>query len=135
MIPDDLKHGILADATTRIDGVGTEVNRSREAAAVSESMSLAQAAEFLHVHPDTCARLTKTGIIPGCKIGRAWVYHRALLDEYLKEQCRSTAEKQKVRGGYESRSLATKLGNLRARRIARQRKSSSNTNGSALGEN
>ena len=71
------------------------------------------------------------GNYSGCKIGRAWVYHRALLDEYLREQCRSTAEKPKVRGGYESRSLGTRLGNFRARRIARQRKSLSNTSGSA----
>jgi excisionase family DNA binding protein len=47
---------------------------------MSDSLTLAQAAEFLKIHPDTCARLTKARKIPGCKIGRAWVYHRALLD-------------------------------------------------------
>jgi excisionase family DNA binding protein len=101
--------------------------------AASPSLSLTEAAAFLHIHPDTCASLTRTGVIPGCKIGRAWVYHRDVLDEYLRERCRSTAAKVKVPTGYESRSQAARFANLRARRTKRLLRNSSSENASEPG--
>jgi hypothetical protein len=39
-----------------------------------QSMGLQEAAEFLHCHPEELRRRAKAGVIPGAKIGRAWVF-------------------------------------------------------------
>jgi hypothetical protein len=49
---------------------------------MDESWNLAQAAQFLRIHPDTLAQRARTGDIPGTKIGRAWVF----LPEHLKQE-------------------------------------------------
>jgi excisionase family DNA binding protein len=58
----------------------------------NQSLNLAQAAKFLNIHPHTCARMTRAGRIPGCKIGRAYVYHQDILDDYLRDQCQKTSK-------------------------------------------
>jgi len=37
----------------------------------------------LKIHPDTLARRARAGEIPGCKVGRAWVFLPDLLREYV----------------------------------------------------
>src|SRR5690349_14922266 len=39
-----------------------------------DSMGLREAAEFLHCHPEELRKRAKAGVIPGAKIGRAWVF-------------------------------------------------------------
>lgn len=41
---------------------------------MSESWNIAQAAEFLKIHPDTLAARARAGKIPGARVGRAWVF-------------------------------------------------------------
>jgi excisionase family DNA binding protein len=86
-----------------------------------ESFTLHEAAAFLKIHPDTCARMTKAGLIPGCKIGRAWVYHKGVLDEYLRNKCgeavTANAHFRRV-GGFTSALTAERLAARRAQVIA-----------------
>jgi excisionase family DNA binding protein len=81
-----------------------------------ESWGLKEAARYLKVHEDTCAKLAKAGQIPGTKIGRAWVFLPDLLREYLRD--RSIAAKPRAHSPrrYETQSLAMELRRLRERR-------------------
>ena len=38
------------------------------------TLSLREAAEFLHLHPEELRQRAKAGHIPGAKVGRAWVF-------------------------------------------------------------
>ena len=63
----------------------------------SETWGIRQASSFLRIHPDTLAERARTGEIPGCKIGRAWVFMPELLKEYIR--CRSTVSPRVRTGG------------------------------------
>ena len=39
-----------------------------------KTLSLQEAAAFLHVHPETLREAARAGRIPGAKVGRAWVF-------------------------------------------------------------
>ena len=41
---------------------------------MSRTLDLQEAANFLHMHPDTMQRRAKAGLIPGAKPGRGWVF-------------------------------------------------------------
>jgi len=47
-------------------------------------ISLQQAADLLQMHPDTVKRKTRSGEIPGRKLGRRWKYRVSELDAYAK---------------------------------------------------
>ena len=49
-----------------------------------ETMGLIEAAAFLRVHPEELRRRAKAGIIPGAKVGRAWVFLKPDLAGYLR---------------------------------------------------
>ena len=49
-----------------------------------ETLSLIEAAAFLKMHPEEVRRRAKTGIIPGAKAGRAWVFITEDLAGYLR---------------------------------------------------
>ena len=65
--------------------VGTSEEESPKAAtAVSlRTLDLRQAALLAKVHPKTMQLLARRGRIPGCKIGRSWVFVKGLLVEHL----------------------------------------------------
>ena len=51
-----------------------------------KTLNLEEAAELLHVHPITLQQKAKTGIIPGTKIGRRWVFIDVDLLQYIRSQ-------------------------------------------------
>jgi hypothetical protein len=82
------------------------------------TLDLAQAATLLKVHPKTLQRMARGGLVPSCKVGRAWVFVERLLLDYLEarslsrvcasdlaesEACLSTGAKTLRTGGSSSR--------------------------------
>jgi excisionase family DNA binding protein len=49
-----------------------------------QTLSLQEAARFLRVHPEELRQRAKAGIIPGAKVGRAWVFIDEDLAHYLR---------------------------------------------------
>jgi hypothetical protein len=49
-----------------------------------KTLSLCEAANFLHMHPEEVRRRAKAGVIPGAKAGRAWVFIDEDLADYLR---------------------------------------------------
>jgi excisionase family DNA binding protein len=83
------------------------------------SWGLTEAAAFLRIHPDTLAQRARAGEIPGCKVGRAWVFLPELLREYLLERSVATKPRADAPREYASQPLSARLQGLRARRSAR----------------
>jgi hypothetical protein len=48
------------------------------------SLDLKQAAAFLRCHPEELRRRAKAGIVPGAKVGRAWVFLEEDLAAYVR---------------------------------------------------
>jgi Helix-turn-helix domain len=48
------------------------------------SLNLVEAAQFLKCHPEELRRRAKVGVIPGAKVGRAWVFLDDDLAQYLR---------------------------------------------------
>jgi hypothetical protein len=53
------------------------------------SLTLEQAAAFLHMHPETLRERAKAGIVPASKPGKCWVFLQEDLEGYLRA-CRYT---------------------------------------------
>ena len=87
---------------------------------IPDSMTITDAAAFLKIHPDTLALRCRAGLIPGCKIGRSWVFHRGLLDEYLRRRCQEQV-RSASHNGIASQSLASRLAAQRAQRMPGKR--------------
>lgn len=47
------------------------------------TLDLVAAAELLKVHPKTLQKLARQGLVPACKMGRAWVFIEHLLEQHL----------------------------------------------------
>ncbi|WP_366834236.1 helix-turn-helix domain-containing protein [Rhodoferax sp.] len=88
-----------------------------------------EAAQLLHIHPQTLMTRARTGVIPGCRVGRAWVFVESLLVEYLvaqslsrvsvagtqeRTECRSTEEKTHPIGGSSFRPSVANLARYRS---------------------
>lgn len=43
-----------------------------------------QAAELMHVHPETVKRRARRGEIPGLKFGKVWRFRASGLEEYIR---------------------------------------------------
>ena len=95
----------------------------------TRTLDAREAAQLLHVHPQTLMALARTGVIPGCRVGKAWVFVESLLIEYLvaqsllrvsvagtqeKTECRSTEEKTRPIGGRNCRSSVANLARYRS---------------------
>ena len=95
----------------------------------TRTLGATDAARLLRVHPQTLMSLARAGALPGCKIGKAWVFVESLLIEYLvtqsqmrvsvagtqeKPECRSTEEKTPQIGGSNCRPSAAKLARYRS---------------------
>jgi excisionase family DNA binding protein len=50
------------------------------------TLTLQQAAALLKIHPVTLQEKARAGVIPGAKIGRAWVFVEIDLLEYIRAQ-------------------------------------------------
>ena len=50
------------------------------------TLGLTGAAERMHVHENTVAKLIAAGEIPAAKIGRSWVMREADVDDYVQRQ-------------------------------------------------
>ena len=48
------------------------------------TLDLAQAAAFLHMHPEEVRRRAKLGLLPGAKPGKAWIFIDDDLAEYVR---------------------------------------------------
>ena len=48
------------------------------------TLTLVEAAAFLKVHPEELRQRAKAGLIPGAKVGRAWVFLQDDLASYLR---------------------------------------------------
>jgi len=73
-----------------------------------------EAAEFLHIHPDTLKERARAGLIKAYRPGRKWVFLKSDLLEYLKTQqpeshC-STAAPTRRTGMSDLKSVDRKLG-------------------------
>jgi excisionase family DNA binding protein len=88
---------------------------------MAESWGIKEAAAFLHIHPDTLAERARAGEIPGCKVGRAWVFLPELLTEYLRSKSAEQAEKFNRVGNVQA-SLAERLAGRLAQRTAGRRR-------------
>ena len=53
-----------------------------------KTYTLKEAADFLKIHPDTLRERTLGGIIPGAKIGKAWVFIEEDLAQYIRKNYR-----------------------------------------------
>jgi excisionase family DNA binding protein len=49
-----------------------------------ETLGLQEAANFLRCHPEELRRRAKAGVIPGAKVGRAWVFLADDLAAYVR---------------------------------------------------
>src|SRR5450759_1215694 len=49
-----------------------------------KTLSLIEAGSFLKMHPEEVRRQAKMGVIPGAKVGRAWVFIEDDLAQYLR---------------------------------------------------
>lgn len=57
----------------------------------STGLTVAQVADYLHLHPLTVRRLLKDGILPASKVGREWRIERAELDRWIDEQTKQNS--------------------------------------------
>ncbi len=56
-----------------------------------ETLTVAQVAEYLHLHALTVRRLLKDGTIPACKVGREWRIDLAALERWIVERTRQNS--------------------------------------------
>ncbi|MDE1989023.1 MAG: helix-turn-helix domain-containing protein [Betaproteobacteria bacterium] len=84
----------------------------------------------MRVHPDTARKMAKAGEVPATKIGRAWVFSSALLQQWIDERCRSTNVPVRLTGGS---ALAARLAARLEQQTVRPRKSSRKSSQSASG--
>jgi len=90
------------------------------------TLGLADGARLINIHPGTLRERAAAGIIPGAKIGRAWVFIEADLLEYLRSSyrpCLSTSAKTAISGGRTSVTLASGYAGQLAKLIEQRRKS------------
>ena len=54
-------------------------------------MTVAEVAEYLHLHPLTVRNLIRKGELPACKVGREWRIDRAELERWIVERTAQNA--------------------------------------------
>jgi len=99
----------------------------------SRTLGVIEAAALLRIHKDTLYTKATAGVIPGVKIGRAWVFVEEDLLTYLREQstrkvetpCLYTSKRAVKTGGPKSPTTDGKYGALLAQMLAERRKKKS----------
>ena len=56
---------------------------------VMNTLDIDECAEFLKINKNTASELASKGMLPGAKIGRAWVFLEDELIEYLRSETRN----------------------------------------------
>ena len=67
----------------RFETSETAVAQRRYTAMTKEIMTTEEAAQYLQVHPETLRSKVRAGEVPAAKVGRAWRFRKADLDEWL----------------------------------------------------
>lgn len=61
-----------------------------------KTLNVEECASFLHVNATTVAELAGSGLLPGAKIGRAWIFLEDDLIEYVRSEVkRQQSERQR----------------------------------------
>lgn len=105
-----------------------------------ETCNLKEAAEILHCHPDTVRKLARSRQLVGRKVGRAWVFIRDELVNFIRlgypeavcnggDMMKGNQSwhytKEETRGGYRSQMhVESELDNLLALKTVRKHRSS-----------
>ena len=58
-----------------------------------QTFNLNEAAKYLKIHPHTLQSRAKQGLIPGCRIGRRWVFLEADLADYIRKSYPDTMDR------------------------------------------
>jgi excisionase family DNA binding protein len=87
-----------------------------------KSWGLKEAAAFLRIHPDTLALWAREGRIPGCKVGRSWVFMPELLEDYVLSLIKVPSPSVAAMGR-PRKSLAERLSERLERKIAERKAS------------
>ncbi|WP_321275941.1 helix-turn-helix domain-containing protein [Thiomicrorhabdus indica] len=61
-----------------------------------ETLKTQEAAELLHIHPNSLTRKAKLGEVPARKVGRRWIFVKAHLINWLKGDYSGFADSQVV---------------------------------------
>lgn len=117
----------MTEPTSTLTGADGDRNPTSIGDRKYESWGLAEAAAFLRIHPATLSERARAGAIPGCKIGRSWVFMPELLAEYLHTKSTEKVERVKQRPSATT-TLAQRLAARRAQRIDNRRRSSRDLN-------
>ena len=90
----------------------------------TRTLGTVEAASLLRIHPQTLMARARAGSIPGCRVGKAWVFLESLLVEYLvaqsqtrvsvadaqeKSECRFIDERTHLIGGSNYRPSVANL--------------------------
>ncbi len=92
------------------------------------TLDLSQAAELLHLHPDTVQQRAKAGEIPAAKPGKCWVFVEADLIDWLRghyhegQKGKPCSVKEEISGGLISNTLEREFDVLVAPRTGRKRR-------------
>jgi excisionase family DNA binding protein len=90
-------------------------------AALTPTIGLEEAGKLLHCHPDTVRKMAKAGELPGCKVGRAWVFNTESLLEWLKARIEAGTPRRDDSMQSDGSALAARLQHEREQRIAARR--------------
>jgi excisionase family DNA binding protein len=83
-----------------------------------DTLDLKQAADLLKISLSTAQQAAETGELPGCKVGRSWVFLRSALLEYLREQTQIQQRERRARSGVEQE--LNERGSMHGRRRRRR---------------
>ena len=90
-------------------GYGVQPHGDDGAPHALRTLTADQAALLLHIHPQTLKTRARTGVIPGCKIGKTWVFVEHLLSQYLVAQSLSRVSVADTQEKSECRSTEGKI--------------------------
>lgn len=62
---------------------------------VMNTLDINECAEFLKINKNTASELAAKGMLPGAKIGRAWVFLEDELVEYLRSETRNQQRRRR----------------------------------------
>lgn len=63
-----------------------------------KTYGLEEAAAFLNISPDTLKDFAGSGVVPGAKIGKCWVFSDESLEQYLRDEIvRQTNERRGIK--------------------------------------
>lgn len=61
----------------------------------TDTLNANEAADFLHIHPETVRELIRDGALPAAKVGRAWVLLREDLLSYMRQTVSAQTAKRR----------------------------------------